>query len=153
MAQKTRLFSIFYQWVGRRTSRSLIQRQLFADVLQNMSSVKFSKTHRKTPVPDLFLNKVAGSNPATLLKQRLQYRYFVNLAKFLKTLIIGQLWMTVSANHDGLHRTPRTIILSNTKPFKRQHHKMVKHTQTIRRQTFDKLSTIASGHFNIKRKK
>ena len=40
----------------------------------------------KTPVPQTFLNKVAGRRPATLLKKRLWYRCFqVNFVKFLRT--------------------------------------------------------------------
>ena len=49
-------------------------------------SWKFHKIHRKTPVPGLFFNKVAGLRPATLLKKRLLHRCFlVNFAKFLRT--------------------------------------------------------------------
>ena len=52
-------------------------------VLRNFS--KFTET----PVPDLFLNKVAGLNrlrPATILKKRLWHECFpVNFEKFLRT--------------------------------------------------------------------
>ena len=35
-----------------------VQKQRFADVLQNMGSLKFGKTHRKTPMLESFFNKV-----------------------------------------------------------------------------------------------
>ena len=65
---------------------------------KKMCSWKFHKIHRKTPVPETFLNKVAGlrsatllkkrlwPQAATLLKKRLWYRCFsVNFVKFLRT--------------------------------------------------------------------
>ena len=42
----------------------------FADVLQNSRSLNFCKIHRKTPVSDCLLNKVARFYPATLLKEK-----------------------------------------------------------------------------------
>ena len=39
-------------------------------------SQKFHKTHRKTPAPDLFFNKVAGLKPATLSKKETLARVF-----------------------------------------------------------------------------
>ena len=56
------------------------------------------KIHRKTPVPDLFFNKIAG--PATLLKKRLWHRCFhVNFAEFLRTpfLIEHLRWLLLNA--------------------------------------------------------
>ena len=45
----------------------------------------FAKIHRKTPVPGLFCNKVAGLAPSALLKRRLWHRCFpVNFVKFLR---------------------------------------------------------------------
>ena len=64
------------------------------DVLRNFTKL----THKKTPSPEslfnkvaaapgLFLNKIAGLKPATLLKKRRWYRCFfpVNFVKFLRT--------------------------------------------------------------------
>ena len=46
-------------------------------------SYKFRKIQRKTPVPRLFFNKVAGLRPVTLLKKRPWHRCFpVNFTKF-----------------------------------------------------------------------
>ena len=46
----------------------------------------FSKFTGKHLCQSLFFNKVAGLGPATLLKQKLWYRYFpVNFVKFLRT--------------------------------------------------------------------
>ena len=50
-------------------------------------SYKFHKVQRRTPVPkSLFINKVVGLRPATLLKKRPWYRHFpVNFLKFIRT--------------------------------------------------------------------
>ena len=42
----------------------------------NRRSYKFLETHRKTPVLESPFNKVACPQLATLLKKRLQHRYF-----------------------------------------------------------------------------
>ena len=56
-----------------------LQKQSFADALQNRCSEKFHNIVRKIPVLDLFLIK--------FIKRRLQHRYFpVNIAKFLRTV-------------------------------------------------------------------
>ena len=46
----------------------LVRKQPFADVLQNSCSYEFWNIHRETSVPDVLLNKVAGLQPTTLLK-------------------------------------------------------------------------------------
>ena len=46
-----------------------IQRQLFKDAHQNRCSWKFRKFHKKTPVLECFINKVAGLRPATLFER------------------------------------------------------------------------------------
>ena len=44
------------------------------------------RIHRKTPLSEVFLNKIAGLRPATLLKKRFWHRYFpVNFTRFLRT--------------------------------------------------------------------
>ena len=49
----------------------------------------FATFTRKRLCQSLFLNKVAGMRPATLLKERLWHRCFpVNFTKFLKTLFL-----------------------------------------------------------------
>ena len=40
-----------------------IQKQPFADVLQDRCSQKFCKTHRKTPVPDFLFCRSEACNP------------------------------------------------------------------------------------------
>ena len=51
-------------------------------------SLKYQKTYRKTPVPEiLFLEKLARHQGCNFIKKRLQHRYFtVNFAKLLKAL-------------------------------------------------------------------
>ena len=48
-----------------------VQKQPPEVFCKKMCSWKFHKIHRKTPVPEAFLNKVAGLRPATFLKKRL----------------------------------------------------------------------------------
>ena len=62
------------------------QIQPFADVLQN-SSFKFCKTHKKNYVEQsVFVNKVAGLTPSTLLKKRCRHSCFlVNFVKVYST--------------------------------------------------------------------
>ena len=48
-----------------------VQKQPPEAFCKKMCSWKFHKIHRKTPVPESFLNKVADLRPATLLKKRL----------------------------------------------------------------------------------
>ena len=61
---------------------------------KNSSPEKFRNISRKTPVSESLFNKVAGHKVAGLkvcnfLKKRLQQRCFrVNIAKFLRTLIL-----------------------------------------------------------------
>ena len=52
-------------------------------------SYKLLKTHRKTPAPAVFFNKIAGLRAATLLKKKLWHRCFpMNSAKFLRTFFL-----------------------------------------------------------------
>ena len=46
-----------------------LQKQPPGAFCKKMCSRKFHKIHRKTPVPETFLNKVAGLRPATLFKK------------------------------------------------------------------------------------
>ena len=63
-----------------------VQKQPPEAFCKKMCSWKFHKIYRKTPVPETFLNKVAGLRPGTLLKKRSWYRCFpVNFVKFLRT--------------------------------------------------------------------
>ena len=48
-----------------------VQKQPPEAFCKKMCSWKFQKIHRKTPVPENFLNKVAGLRPVTLLRKRL----------------------------------------------------------------------------------
>ena len=54
----------------------------------------YKRIHRKTSVPEFFLNKVTALRPATLLKKRLWYRrFYVNLVKFARApFFIELLW-------------------------------------------------------------
>ena len=61
------------------------QKQLFADVVQNRCSENFYKFHRKKPVLEFLLNKVAGLKVCNFIKIRPQYRCFpMNFPKFLR---------------------------------------------------------------------
>ena len=57
-----------------------VQKQPPEAFCKKMCSWKFHKIHRKTPVPEAFLNKIfllkrdSGLRPATLFKKRLCYR-------------------------------------------------------------------------------
>ena len=56
-----------------------------------MFSYKFCKIHRKTPVPETFLNEIAGLRLATLFKKSLWHECFpVNFTKFLRTSIFTE---------------------------------------------------------------
>ena len=48
-----------------------VQKQPPEAFRKKMCSWKFHKINRKTPVPETYLNNVAGLRPATLLKKRL----------------------------------------------------------------------------------
>ena len=65
---------------------TLIFRSILLEVFCEKSVLKrFAKFTGKHFCQSLFFNKVAGLRPATLLKKRLWYRYFlVNFAKFLR---------------------------------------------------------------------
>ena len=54
----------------------ILQKQLFHDILQNRCSSKFSKIHKKAPVPKSLFNKVADLTTETFFKERLPNRYF-----------------------------------------------------------------------------
>ena len=62
-------FSCKY-WVYRAN----IQKQSFADVLQNKCSWKFWKIHRKKKVLQSLFTKVAGLRVKDFIKRRLQYK-------------------------------------------------------------------------------
>ena len=47
-------------WLIMGEAIMLMQRQSFADVLQNRCSLKFGKFHRKTPVLESLFHQVAG---------------------------------------------------------------------------------------------
>ena len=63
-----------------------IQKQSFVDVLQYRCSLNIRKFHRKTPVLELLLHKVANLSACNFIKKILQHRRFpMKFAKFLKT--------------------------------------------------------------------
>ena len=49
-----------------------IQKQSFADILQNRCSLKFLNIYRKTPVLESIFNKVAGLKASNFIKKRLK---------------------------------------------------------------------------------
>ena len=100
----------------------LIQKQPFADVLQNRSYQKFRNIQRKAPVLESLFNKVVGLRLVTLLKKRLQHRCFpVKIAKFLRTtffiellrwllLLIALIILNIEVLQERLH-TPSNLYL------------------------------------------
>ena len=71
-----------------------IQKQPFADVLQNSYFKNFRNIHRKTPVLESLSNKVAALKAYNFIKNWLQHKCFlVNIAIFLKlAFYIEHLW-------------------------------------------------------------
>ena len=65
------------------------QKWRFANVLQNMCSLKFCNIHKKRPALESLFNEVEGLWPCKLIKKRLQHRCFpANIAKFLKAAFL-----------------------------------------------------------------
>ena len=66
-----------------RERKHILQKQFFADVLQNRCSSKSRHIHGKLPMLEFLFNNVAGLQACNFIKKRLQQTYFpVNLAKF-----------------------------------------------------------------------
>ena len=61
-----------------------LQKQPLGDVFQNRCSYQFCNIHRKTPVLESFLNKVAGLRVCDFIKKRLQHRCFPVIKKIKK---------------------------------------------------------------------
>ena len=58
-------------------------------VIEERCSYKFRNFHRKTPVLESFLKKIAGLRPATLLKKDSSKSFFlVDFAEFLKIPVL-----------------------------------------------------------------
>ena len=73
------------------------QKQSFADFLQNKYSENLRKFHRKKPVLESLLNKVAGLKVSNFIKKRLQRRCFcVKFQKFLRVLFYRTPLVTAS---------------------------------------------------------
>ena len=87
-----------------------MQKQLFIAVHQNRYLKNITNFTGKHLCWSLFLIKVSGLRPATLLKRRLQHMFFpVNFAKFLRTHFF--------------YRRPLVSSFVNGKIFKQEHHK------------------------------
>ena len=72
-----------------RVMRKKLQKQSFADILQERFSYKFRNFHRKIPVLESLFNKVARLKTCNFIKKRPQHRCFlVKLAKFLRTPLL-----------------------------------------------------------------
>ena len=66
-----------------------IQEQPFKDFLENQIFKIFYNIHRKTPVLESLLNKVADLKVRNFIEKRLENRYFpVNIEKFLRTTFL-----------------------------------------------------------------
>ena len=66
-----------------------IQEQPFKDFLENQIFKIFYNIHRKTPVLESLLNKVADLKVHNFIEKRLENRYFpVNIEKFLRTTFL-----------------------------------------------------------------
>ena len=93
---KWTLSKVFFSKISEKRSKwlllwqkrvgKLLQKQPPEVFYKERCSYKFRKINRKHLCQSLFLNKVAGLRPATILKKKLWHRCFpVNLAKFLGT--------------------------------------------------------------------
>ena len=88
---------------------SVSQKQPLEVFSEKRFSYKFHKIHRKTSVPILFFNKVAGLRPASLLKKRPWHRCFpLNFAKFLRTPFL-QNTPAWNANLNQIYRNYRSL--------------------------------------------
>ena len=76
----------------------------------------FAKFIGKHLCQSIFLNKVVGLRPATLLKNRLWYRCFpVNFAKFLKTPLVAAsayFGLFILTEHQTMSRTTILMVLN-----------------------------------------
>ena len=84
--------------------RKELQKQSFADFLQNRCSWKFRKFHRKISMLESLFNKAAELKTCNFIKKRLQHRCFsLKFAKFLRTLFLqntssGHFWNQTHAS-------------------------------------------------------
>ena len=112
--------------------------ELFSEAVVRRCSGKnvFTKFTGKHLCQSLFFNKVVGLGLATLFKKRLWHRCFpVNFVKFLRPpFSLEYLWWLLLSLVRWLQSNPDTFY-----PFKHQTHKMVKYSETIRRQIAEEL--------------
>ena len=79
---------IYYSNMNKTTVEAYVQfqKQPPAVFCKKSCSLKFRKFHRKTPVLESLLNKVAGLQACNFIKKGLQQRHIpVKFAKFLRT--------------------------------------------------------------------
>ena len=87
-----------------------VQKQPFADVLQNRCSLKFHNICKKTPVLQLFLTKLLTCRPVTYLKSNSSTGVFLCLFQsfkenlFWKTSASGCFWNLMKVFFDSWHR-------------------------------------------------
>ena len=86
-----RLFFAFYFWLinlsvnnEHRAMRKKLQKQSFADILQNRCSLKFHKFHRKIPVLESLFNKAAVLKTCTLLRRDSNTGFFCEICETFK---------------------------------------------------------------------
>ena len=86
--------SVVFCWKFCRTTRSSHSYMFYQIGVQIGVLQNFAKFSGKYMCRSIFLNKVAGLRPATLLKKTLRYRRFpMNFPKFRRTSVfIEQLW-------------------------------------------------------------
>ena len=89
--------------------RKKLQKQSFADILQNRCSQKLCEFHRKIPVFEYFFNNVAGLKTCSFIKKRLQHSCFP--VKFVKFLIIPFLQNTFGGYFWNLTYASAAILL------------------------------------------
>ena len=78
-----------------------MQKQLFADVVQNRSSEKLHNIYWETPMLKSLLNKVARLKACNFIKKRLKRRSFpMNVTKLLRAATLWtHLWWLVLTMH------------------------------------------------------
>ena len=72
---------------------NFLQKQSSGGVLRKKCSLKFHNISKKTPVLESLFNRVAGLKACSFIKKLLKCRCFpVNIAKFLRTPILKNIW-------------------------------------------------------------
>ena len=98
-----------------------MQKQSFADVLQNRCSQKFRKFHRKAIVLESFLIKLRAFRPATLLKRDSNTGVFCETCKIFKNTFFYKISPLSASNSRQL--ILKVLMRYIKKDFRRERHR------------------------------